>query len=76
MLEHEIKIQRYKQALAQWMEEYRCYGPNGTIAINFTEITQAKIKKLRSMIRNLEKQHKLLNREHEKIRHFIYDSNF
>lgn len=76
MLEHEIKLGRYKQALAQWEEEYRCYGPKGSIAVNFTEITRKDIQKLRAMIRSLEKMQAALNREHEKVRSFVYSSSF
>jgi hypothetical protein len=76
MIEHQIKLQRYKQALEQWEEEYRCYGPKGTLASNFTGLTLRDIKKLRSLIRNLEKMAERLNREHEKVRQFVYKSDF
>lgn len=75
MIEHQVKVQRYKQALVQWEEEYRCYGPRGTVACNFTGLTQQDIKKLRSMIRKLEKMQECLEREHEKVCSFIYSSN-
>ena len=74
MLEHQIKLQRYKQALAQWEEEYRCYGPQGTIATNFTELTQKDINKLRRLIDKLEAMHESLQRQHEEVRRFIYTS--
>ena len=74
MLEHQVRIQRYKQALAQWEEEYRCYGPQGTIATNFTELTQKDINKLRGFIQKLEALHESLQKKYEEVRRFIYDS--
>jgi predicted nucleic acid-binding Zn-ribbon protein len=76
MVEHQLKIQRYKQALAQWEEEFRCYGPQGTIASNFSDLTQKDLNKLRSLITKLETMSAALEREHENVRRFIYDSNF
>lgn len=66
------KIEAYKIALARWEEEYRCYGPRGTIARDRTGITRKKINDLRRQIAALESSLNVADLLHREIRKMIY----
>jgi flagellar biosynthesis chaperone FliJ len=50
----EPALERYRQELKRWEEEYRCYGPQGSIEPRKSGMTKAKIVGLRNRIERLD----------------------
>lgn len=51
----EERIRNLKWHLKLWEEEYRCYGPQGTVKKRGTEITKADLNKIRRAIERIER---------------------
>ena len=67
-------IERFEAELRHWEEEYRLYGPDGTVEPNKTGLTEAKIQGLSDRLMVLRRMDANYKREIEAVRQFIQSS--